>query len=379
MESNKKSDEDIDKLGSREINDSKLKKNYQGNQKDCQPSGQMSKQGRPVNKNNSKEVILEEYEHVSSPEYDRISRSPGMNWSCTYKCHNLTQMCERHLDSKYKSVQASLKIPEICINFHRSSTFGPAHSSLTLPQYLPPVIPTSFQPSKLIQVSLSLPLLCVKTAITGGEIDHFSLQNWTQNSNRQSQDIFQHSGQTISKYLNGFPKYTGTLAQISENIPLPLKSTFFIFSHPSFSPCHKTAAYRSCKEFLSQIFMAYCNLNMNFTYLFVGWEEKAHNARVLNDTQLADLPIPHCHFYLADVIYRLDWSKQKLVKVLFNITSKLDCLIWDIKLNINTKQLIYCLNQKSRIQKHLSKILRKFNSNQEQCQIGMWQKYVATV
>ena len=73
-------------------------------------------------------------------------------------------------------------------------------------------------------------------------------------------------------------------------------------------PAHKTAAYQNRKGFLSQNVLAACDFNMKFTYLRVGWEGTAHDARVLDDARSKDFPIPEGHFYLADAGYGLDWG-----------------------------------------------------------------------
>ncbi|KNZ51236.1 hypothetical protein VP01_4032g1 [Puccinia sorghi] len=64
----------------------------------------------------------------------KITKYDKNSWSLTTtiiigtdKCYNLAQMCEIHLDSKYKSVKASLTTLETCSTFHESPTcfYGP--------------------------------------------------------------------------------------------------------------------------------------------------------------------------------------------------------------------------------------------------------------
>ena len=77
---------------------------------------------------------------------------------------------------------------------------------------------------------------------------------------------------------------------------------------PASVPSVKAAAYRNQKGFLSQNVLGVCDFSMKFTYLRVGWEGTAHDARVLDDARGSDFHIPPGHFYLADAGYGLDWG-----------------------------------------------------------------------
>ena len=64
-------------------------------------------------------------------------------------------------------------------------------------------------------------------------------------------------------------------------------------------------AYRNRKGFLSQNVLGVCDFNLCFTYLRVGWEGSAHDARVLASARTDDFKIPIDSFYLADAGYGL--------------------------------------------------------------------------
>ncbi|KAL5567972.1 hypothetical protein UlMin_024547 [Ulmus minor] len=51
---------------------------------------------------------------------------------------------------------------------------------------------------------------------------------------------------------------------------------------PCVVPAEVAAAYRNRKGFTSQNVMAVVDFEMKFTYIVVGWEGSAHDARVLN-------------------------------------------------------------------------------------------------
>jgi hypothetical protein len=64
-------------------------------------------------------------------------------------------------------------------------------------------------------------------------------------------------------------------------------------------------AYCNRNGFLSQNVLGVCDFNLCFTYLHVGWEGSAHNARVLASARADDFKIPEDLFYLADAGYGL--------------------------------------------------------------------------
>ncbi|KNE92679.1 hypothetical protein PSTG_13892 [Puccinia striiformis f. sp. tritici PST-78] len=144
------------------------------------------------------------------------------------------------------------------------------------------------------------------------------------NSNRQAQDRFQHSGQTISKVFRHVLELLVQLAPkffiqpSHETIPHQIQtnpkfSPFFDkclgaldgVHIPASVPAHKTAPYRNRKGFLSQNVLGVCDFGMRFTYMRVGWEGTAHDARVLRDARSKDFKIRQGFFYLADAGYGL--------------------------------------------------------------------------
>ncbi|KNE98892.1 hypothetical protein PSTG_07912 [Puccinia striiformis f. sp. tritici PST-78] len=139
------------------------------------------------------------------------------------------------------------------------------------------------------------------------------------NSNRQAQDCFQHSGQTISKVFRHVLELLVQLAPkffiqpSHETIPHQIQtnpkfSPFFDkclgalngVHIPASVPAHKTAPYRNRKGFLSQNVLGVCDFGMR-----VGWEGTAHDARVLRDAWSKDFKIRQGFFYLADAGYGL--------------------------------------------------------------------------
>ncbi|KNE92049.1 hypothetical protein PSTG_14582 [Puccinia striiformis f. sp. tritici PST-78] len=144
------------------------------------------------------------------------------------------------------------------------------------------------------------------------------------NSNRQGQGRFQHSGQTISKV---FRHVLELLVQLAPKFFIQLSHEAIphqIQSNPKFSPffdkclgaldgvhipasvpAHKTTPYRNRKRFLSQNVLGVCNFGMRFMYMRVGWEGTAHDARVLRDAWSKDFKIRQGFFYLADAGYGL--------------------------------------------------------------------------
>ncbi|POV95038.1 hypothetical protein PSTT_16493 [Puccinia striiformis] len=164
--------------------------------------------------------------------------------------------------------------------------------------------------SKLLQIEEQLPIFLY---IVGHN-----------NSNRQAQDRFQHSGQTISKVFRHVLKRQVQLApkffiQTSHKT-IPHQT----LSNPKFSPffdkclgaldgvhipasvlAHKTAPYRSRKGFLSQNVLGVCDFGMQFMYMRVGWKGTAHQHWVVHDAWSKDFKIRQGFFYLADAGYGL--------------------------------------------------------------------------
>jgi DDE superfamily endonuclease len=63
-------------------------------------------------------------------------------------------------------------------------------------------------------------------------------------------------------------------------------------------------AFRNRKGTLSQNVLGVCTFDLQFSYIYPGWEGSAHDVRVLDDAMnQGDFEIPAGKFYLADAGY----------------------------------------------------------------------------
>lgn len=148
-------------------------------------------------------------------------------------------------------------------------------------------------------------------------------------SNRDVQDRFQHSGDTVSRCFHQVLK--ALLIVHQHYVQQPNEDTFFAdqiadnakFSPffddcvgaldgthiPVFVPAGKSIPYRNRKGYLTQNVLAACDFDMKFTYVLPGWEGSAHDARVLGDAVTnKDFVVPKGRYYLADAGYtNADW------------------------------------------------------------------------
>lgn len=62
----------------------------------------------------------------------------------------------------------------------------------------------------------------------------------------------------------------------------------------------KRVAFFDRRKNISQNVLAACDFSGLFTYLCVGWEGSAHDARVYAAARLNDMYVPPNHYYLAD-------------------------------------------------------------------------------
>jgi hypothetical protein len=143
-------------------------------------------------------------------------------------------------------------------------------------------------------------------------------------SNRQAQDRFQHSGETISKVFHHVINLILQLRHKYIVSPDPKYTHEVILNNPKFSPffdhclgamdgCHVPASvpehlagpYRTRKGTLAQNVLGVVDFDMRFTYLMVGWEGSAHDSKVLGSALTEDFSIPRRSFYLADAGYAL--------------------------------------------------------------------------
>lgn len=143
-------------------------------------------------------------------------------------------------------------------------------------------------------------------------------------SNRNAQERFQHSGETISRYFNAVLEALVILAP--EYIRLPNSSTIHPEIHlndkfypyfkdcvgaidgvhiPASIPLDQQASFRNRKGFISQNVLAACSFNHRFLYVMAGWEGSAHDGKVLQDALEKDFIVPDGKYYLADAGYGL--------------------------------------------------------------------------
>ncbi|KAI7944277.1 hypothetical protein MJO28_011805 [Puccinia striiformis f. sp. tritici] len=143
-------------------------------------------------------------------------------------------------------------------------------------------------------------------------------------TNRQTQDRFQHSGETILKVFHHIIFLILQLRWKYIVAPDPKFTHEIILDNPKFSPffnsclgtmdgCHVHACvpehlagpYRNQKGTRAQNVLGVVDFDMKFTYLMVGWEGSAHDSRVLGSALSEDFHIPQLSFYLADAGYAL--------------------------------------------------------------------------
>ncbi|KAI7933819.1 hypothetical protein MJO29_016657 [Puccinia striiformis f. sp. tritici] len=126
-------------------------------------------------------------------------------------------------------------------------------------------------------------------------------------TNRQTQDCFQHSGETISRVFHHIIYLILQLRSKYMVAPDPKYTHEVILDSPKFSPffdhclgamdgCHVTAfvpehlagPYHNQKGMLAQNVLGVVDFNMKFTYLMVGWEGLAHDSKVLGSALSED-------------------------------------------------------------------------------------------
>ena len=143
-------------------------------------------------------------------------------------------------------------------------------------------------------------------------------------SNRELQDRFQHSGDTISHIFNEVLIAMVRLSIIyirllSPDKPLASRIQNNLQYYPYFKDClgaldgtHIDAhlpqgehrAFRNRKGRLSQNVLAVCSFDMEFLYVLAGWEGSAHDTRVLHYAVYEKgFSIPSGKYYLGDAGY----------------------------------------------------------------------------
>jgi len=143
-------------------------------------------------------------------------------------------------------------------------------------------------------------------------------------SNRNVQERFQHSGETISRHFNTV--LSGLLLLQNDYIRLPNtnicppeisnSSKFFPYfqncigaidgTHlPLSVPDELSIRFRNRKGYTSQNVLAACSFDMSFLYVLAGWEGSVHDGEVLRNALRSDFIIPQGKYYLADAGYCL--------------------------------------------------------------------------
>jgi hypothetical protein len=144
-------------------------------------------------------------------------------------------------------------------------------------------------------------------------------------SNRDVQERFQHSGETVSRYFNAVlraihmlvPKYIKLYE--NDDIPTAISSNdkFYTFfdncigaldgTHISAKvPESEQAAFRNKKGILTQNVLGVCDFDdLCFTYVFAGVEGSAHDGKVIDLAFDAGFKVPAGKYYLADAGYAL--------------------------------------------------------------------------
>ena len=144
-------------------------------------------------------------------------------------------------------------------------------------------------------------------------------------SNRDVQERFQHSGETVSRYFNAVLRAVHMLApkyiKLYENddIPTAISSndnfyTFFDDCIGALDGTHISAkipeseqvVFRNKKGVLTQNVLGVCDFDdLRFTYIFAGMEGSAHDGKVIDLTFDAGFKVPAGKYYLADAGYAL--------------------------------------------------------------------------
>ena len=76
----------------------------------------------------------------------------------------------------------------------------------------------------------------------------------------------------------------------------------------AYLPVELTPLFRNRKGFLSQNVLAAYTFDLQFSFVYPGWEGNAHDTRVLNDAeQKGRFVVPARKFYLADAGYTNRW------------------------------------------------------------------------
>lgn len=143
--------------------------------------------------------------------------------------------------------------------------------------------------------------------------------------NRVIQERYQHSGETISRHFNNVLRAVKSLSR--EFLQLPPVSTplqilesnrFYPYFEdcigvidgmriPAHVPAKDQSRFRNRKGILTQNLLAACTFDLQFIFVYPGWEGSATDSRVLravlDDPDQNFPPIPEGKYYLVDTGY----------------------------------------------------------------------------
>ncbi|XP_068342488.1 uncharacterized protein [Pyrus communis] len=143
--------------------------------------------------------------------------------------------------------------------------------------------------------------------------------------NRVIQERFHHSGETISRHFNNVLKAVKSLSREFLQTPTPTRPSeirgsirFYPYFQdclgviggmhiPAHVPAKDQSRFRNKKGVLSQNVLAACTFDLQFIFIYPGWEGSAAGARVLKavlDDPHQNFPrIPEGKYYLVDTGY----------------------------------------------------------------------------
>ncbi|CAL1353622.1 unnamed protein product [Linum trigynum] len=138
--------------------------------------------------------------------------------------------------------------------------------------------------------------------------------------NRQNQITFRRSGETISRVIKVVLNSVLKLHPILLRKPKPVLEDSEDPKWKHFKNClgavdgtivevrttkDRQARYRTRKGTIGMNVLGVCNQNLEFIYVLTGWEESAHDGRVLRDALARPngLKVPRGYYYLCDAGY----------------------------------------------------------------------------
>lgn len=137
-------------------------------------------------------------------------------------------------------------------------------------------------------------------------------------------EYFQHSLETISRYITTVMEALKSLFSTYVRLPVPDHIAPRIMDNPKYHPYFKDcigaldgtqiaatvsgmenpAAFRNRKGFISQNVLIAVSFDMSYLFVLPGWEGSAHDAAVLDDARLRhNFIVPPGKFYLTDAGY----------------------------------------------------------------------------